>query len=257
MLSATSISYRIGEAILLQNTSLQLEEGRFHVIMGPNGAGKSTLLTLLAGELPPDTGDIQLKGKNLKTFGRKELAQHRAVLSQHYHLSFPILVQDIVLMGRYPFFGRSPSLIDHDICRQAMESMGVYEFRDRDYSSLSGGEAQKVQMSRVLSQIWETSVSKPKLLFLDEPVSHLDIRYQFELLKAARDLCKRHTTVIAVLHDINLAMAFAHRIIFMKKGSVVVDTDKPEQISPEIIHSVFDVQASILYPDGHRPVVVF
>ena len=200
MLNATRISYRIGEATLLQNTSLQLEEGRFHVIMGPNGAGKSTLLTLLAGELQPATGDILLHGKNLKSFGRKELAQHRAVLSQHYHLSFPILVHDIVLMGRYPFFGRSPSSNDLDICRQAMESMGVYAFRDRDYSSLSGGEAQKVQMSRVLSQIWETSETNPKMLFLDEPVSHLDIRYQYELLKAARDLCKRHTTVIAVLH---------------------------------------------------------
>jgi iron complex transport system ATP-binding protein len=255
MLNATSISYRVGEATLLHNTSLQLEAGRFHVIMGPNGAGKSTLLTLLAGELQPATGEIRLKEKDLKTFGRKELAQNRAVLSQHYHLSFPIRVQDIVLMGRYPFFSRSPSSNDLDICRRAMESMGVYQFRDRDYSSLSGGEAQKVQMSRVLSQIWETSETNPKMLFLDEPVSHLDIRYQFELLKAARELCKSHTTVIAVLHDINLAMAFAHRIIFMKKGSVVYDMENPELVSPEIILDIFDVQTSIVHAEGRRVVV--
>jgi iron complex transport system ATP-binding protein len=112
-------------------------------------------------------------------------------------------------------------------------------------------------MSRVLSQIWEGKEGEEKLLFLDEPVSHLDVKYQHQLLKAAKNLCSEHTTVIAILHDINLSIAYADRIIFIKQGKIAYDTTELSQISTEVIHDVFDVASTILHPENHKPVVIF
>ena len=114
-------------------------------------------------------------------------------------------------MGRYPYFDTKPSAEDISICKKAMEKMQVSHLVDRDYTTLSGGEAQKVQMCRVLAQIDSPPTAGKKLLFLDEPVSHLDVKFQYQLLQAAKDLCQQGTTVIAILHDINLAISFAAR----------------------------------------------
>jgi iron complex transport system ATP-binding protein len=161
-------------------------------------------------------------------------------------------------MGRYPFFTSNPTSNDLSICKKAMQLMDVYDLADRDYNTLSGGEAQKAQMSRVLSQIWEAKEEEEeKLLFLDEPVSHVDIKYQHQLLKAAKDLCNRHTTVIAILHDINLSIAYGDRILFMKQGKILYDTTQLSEISAELIHAVFDVNSTILHPADHKPVVIF
>ena len=183
------------------------------------------------------------------------LATKRAVLSQHYHISFPISAAEIVMMGRYPYFSNHPTAVDRSICTEAMELLQVDEMKERDYNTLSGGEAQKVQMSRVLAQIWEKK-SEP-FLFLDEPVSHLDIKFQHQLLLAAKDWCRTNTTVIAILHDINLAIAFADRILFMKQGAVTHDIATVNDITPSVIREVFDVEASIIYPQQHKPVVIF
>jgi iron complex transport system ATP-binding protein len=257
MLRVEGINFRVPGRTLLHETTLQFEPGRFHVIMGANGAGKSTLLKLLAGELQSVSGKIWLDDADLSRFTKKELALKRAVLSQHYHLSFPISVPELVMMGRYPHFAVRPSTIDHSICREAMQLMQVDELADRDYNTLSGGEAQKAQMGRVLAQIWNATEGASKLLFLDEPVSHLDIRFQHQLLQTARDLTRKHTTVIAILHDINLALSFADRIIFMKEGRVVHDLAQPSNVSTTIIRDVFDVEASIMQPPDHHPVIIF
>jgi len=257
MLSGKNISFKIGSKFLLHDTTIEFQPGLFHVVMGANGAGKSTLLKLLAGELHPSSGEINLLGRNLKAYTKKDLATKRAVLSQHYHISFPISVEEIVQMGRYPWFSNNPSSNDLRICQEAMQLMNVSELRDRDYNTLSGGESQKAQMSRVLAQIWEAKEGEEKVLFLDEPVSHLDIKYQQQLLNAAKELCGRHTTVIAILHDINLAIAFADRILFMKSGKIVHETKQLNDVTTEVIKDVFDVSSTMLYPEGHKPVVIF
>jgi iron complex transport system ATP-binding protein len=257
MLSASKISYRVGASVLLEETTVNFEPGKFHVIMGANGAGKSTLLKILAGEQKPFSGHVDLFGKNLSSYSKLELASWRAVLSQHYHISFPIQVEDIVMMGRYPFFKVHPGSRDKDIISQSMKLMNVELFRNRDYNTLSGGESQKVQMSRVLAQIWDASEAAPKLLFLDEPVSHLDVKYQHQLLEAAKTLCEKHTTVIAILHDINLALSFADRILFMKKARISHDISRPDQVTTAIINDVFDINARMIQIEGHQPVVVF
>lgn len=257
MLKGENISFKVDEKYLLLESAVAFEQGRFHVIMGANGAGKSTLLKLLAGDQKPSSGRIFLLEKELNSYSKKELATKRAVLSQHYNITFPVSVNDVVLMGRYPYFSNTPTPIDLSICKEAMRMMDVFDLRQRDYNTLSGGEAQKVQMSRVLSQIWEAKEKEEKLLFLDEPVSHLDIKYQHQLLKAAKQLCNQHTTVVAILHDINLSIAYADRILFMKQGKILFDTTDLSSISTEMIHEVFDVSASILRPENHKPVVIF
>jgi iron complex transport system ATP-binding protein len=138
-----------------------------------------------------------------------------------------------------------------------MKKMEVTDFRNRDYNTLSGGEGQKVQMSRVLAQIHDKTETSSKLLFLDEPVSHLDIKYQFQLLQVAKDFNSHNTTVIAILHDINLALSFADRILFMKQGKIYHDLNEIHHISSEIIEEVFDVKCRIIYPEDNRPVVLF
>jgi iron complex transport system ATP-binding protein len=257
MLRAENISYRIEKKYLLKQSSIEFEDGKFHVVMGANGAGKSTLLKLLAGDQKTSSGNIFLQDKELGHYTKKELATKRAVLSQHYNITFPITVRDIVLMGRYPYFSSNPSPADLSICKEAMQIMDVFDLAERDYNTLSGGEAQKVQMSRVLAQIWGAKEGEEKLLFLDEPVSHLDVKYQHQLLKAAKQLCQQYTTVVAILHDINLAIAYADRILFMKQGSILYDTTQLSDVSTEMIRVVFDVSSTILHPENHRPVVIF
>jgi iron complex transport system ATP-binding protein len=258
MVKAESISYTIGRQTLLQPTSLSFAEGKFHVIMGANGAGKSTLLKLLSGDLAPSTGRVLLDEQELPVFSKKELAVKRAVLSQHYHLAFPITVSEVVLMGRYPHYRNTPSATDLAICKKAMALMEVEKFAERDYTTLSGGEAQKVQMSRVLAQIWNEEEKGSKVLFLDEPVSHLDVKYQYQLLRVAKECCRKQTTVVAILHDINLAISFADHILLMKEGSVKHQLEDATEMTAAMIEETFGVSATILHEERHpKPIVLF
>ncbi|HJW17494.1 MAG TPA: ATP-binding cassette domain-containing protein [Flavisolibacter sp.] len=257
MLEAKSISFKISNKFLLQPTSVNLTANTFHVIMGANGAGKSTLLKLMAGDTQPSSGEVWFDNRNLNSYSRLQLARRRGVLSQHYNITFPITAGEMVMMGRYPYFDNIPSQKDINIQKQAMKVMGVESFYDRDYNSLSGGEAQKVQMSRVLSQVWQEDASENKIIFLDEPVSHLDIKYQYQLLQVAKDLCLQHITVIAVLHDINLAISFADRLLFMKQGAIKYDLSSVAELTPQMLEDVFDVKLRLLHPGGYKPVVIF
>jgi len=258
MLSGAGISFKAGNKFLLEETTVNFLPGMFHVVMGANGAGKSTLLKILAGNQKPASGYVFLEGKDLNAFSKKLLAQKRAVLSQQYQITFPILVSDMVMMGRYPYYVQNPSKEDKEICNLALQTMQVQDLQERDYNSLSGGEAQKVQMSRVLAQVGTTNENSKKILFLDEPVSHLDLRYQHQLLQVAKELTQKHVTVIAVLHDINLALSFADRILFMKKGAITHDVSHPYDVDSAIIREVFDIDSKvILVGEKAKPVIVF
>jgi iron complex transport system ATP-binding protein len=257
MVEARQVTFKAGNQIILQETSVLFEKGMFHVIMGSNGAGKSTLMRLLAGDENPSSGIIFLENKPLARFSRRELAIKRSVLSQQYNIAFPHTVREIVTMGRYPYFSGRPSVKDINTISSTMQMMDVDHLANRQYHTLSGGEAQKVQMARVLAQIDPVDNSESKVLFLDEPVSHLDIRFQYQLLEAAKKLCERNITVIAILHDINLAMTFAERILFLKSGKLIYDLRGPADVSPEMIKEVFDMPARIIYPEEHVPVVIF
>ena len=245
MIDIQQVSFSIKKNVLVKEVSIRVLRGEFVVIMGANGAGKSTLLKMMAGSLHPSQGKILFKEKNISRYTVEELATQRAVLSQHYHLSFPMSAREIVMMGRYPYFSNQPHAADETMVDDAMQRMQVHTLSHRQYHSLSGGEAQKIQMCRVLAQMGHTSPVHQKLLLLDEPVSHLDIKYQHQLLNEAKNLCQKNVAVIAVLHDINLALKYADKIFFMKQGSVIYSLSKDEKITPGLLKDVFDVEANI------------
>ena len=245
MLSLKNISYEISKAVLLKNIFLEFKSGEFITIMGPNGAGKSTLLKIMAASIFPSSGEILMNDKPLNHFPKTVLAKMRAVLSQHYEISFPITVEEIVLMGRYPYFDTIATVIDKKICAEMLENMGVQHLSERNYNTLSGGEMQKVQMARILAQLQNEEYAS-KILFLDEPVSSLDINYQHFILKIARTLAKKNILVIAVLHDINLASQYADKIVMMKEGEVVANGNPAAVITPELLFSTYGIKGRML-----------
>jgi iron complex transport system ATP-binding protein len=256
MIEATSLSYQVSGKYLVKPLSVTFHAGEMAVIMGANGAGKSTFLKLLTGALKPSSGNVLYKSKDLSAYASEELARERAVLSQSYQLNFPITVADIIMMGRYPYFNTSPTLYDQAIFDAAVHTLGIKHLLDRDYNTLSGGEAQKVQMARVLAQVWQKKGDKPKALYLDEPVSSLDMKYQHEILGIAKRFADAGNAVIAVLHDVNLAIQYADKIYFMKDGELQYSYTAGGDIDIESLYKVFDVRFESLKNTSGRQILV-
>jgi iron complex transport system ATP-binding protein len=257
MLQINQASYAIEGKTLLQDATLECRPGELTVLLGPNGAGKTTLLRLLAGLYPPSTGQVLLDGHPLSSINSTQLARQRAVMSQQIHLAFPLSVQDVVLMGRYPHFQRSPTRHDQQLAQQALADMGMSSFAGRNYSTLSGGEAQKVQMARVLAQIWEVPAQGSRVLLLDEPVSSLDVQYQHQLLQRAQQLAREQAIVVAILHDINLALSYADQLVLLKNGRVHTTLLNPVELTEPLLRDVFAVDMRLLInPYTQKPVVV-
>ena len=186
------------------------------------------------------------------------LAKQRAVMSQQPELSFPLMVEEVVMMGRYPHFTFNPNKKDIDIVEQVMERMNLISFKERNYLPLSGGEKQRVQYARVLAQIWEKPEEGFRYLFLDEPLNSLDINYQQEFLQIAREFTKGDTVLVAVMHDINLAVQYADKLFFFKEGALMAHGKPNDILSTELIKNVFDVKATLINnPVTNNPLVIF
>ncbi len=250
MVDVVGVSYRVSGRDgprILDDVTARFEACKFNVILGPNGAGKSTLLKLATGLLKPTTGDVRYGDRPVSAFRADELARTRAVLSQHVELAFPLPVEDVVLMGRYPHYGSAPTSRDRDIVSRSLELVGMTEKRRQPYPTLSGGEQQKVQLARVLSQIWnQDDAHEHKYLFLDEPTTSLDVHYQLHLLDVARDLLAHNCTVVAVLHDLNVAFQYGQHIFVIDGGKLAYETSRAQDISAELIERVFRVRATRL-----------
>ena len=256
MIEASKISYQVSGKNLVKPLNVTFHAGEMAVIMGANGAGKSTLLKLLTGALKPSSGNIFYKKKDLSTYTSEELAKERAVLSQSYQLNVPITVSDIIMMGRYPYFNASPTLHDQAIFDSAVHTLGITHLLDRDYNTLSGGEAQKVQMARVLAQVWQNKGDKPKVLYLDEPVSSLDMKYQHEILGITKRFAEAGNAVITVLHDVNLALQYADRIYFIKNGELQYSYTSGGNIDLELLYQIFDVRFERIKTETGRPFLI-
>lgn len=245
MVELTSVRYEAGGTLIINDVSVRFRPSRFNVILGPNGAGKSTLLQIATGLRRPASGEVRYDGRPVSAFAPDALARVRAVLSQRIDLAFALPVEDVVLMGRYPHYGRVPTSHDRAIVDHALEVVGLTDKRRQAYPTLSGGEQQKVHLARVLAQIWcYNEPHAPSYLFLDEPTSSLDIHYQIHLLDIARDLLAHDCTVIAVLHDLNVAFQYGDAFLLLDQGRVACDVDRVEDISTELIERVFRVRAA-------------
>jgi iron complex transport system ATP-binding protein len=240
--SVQNVSYTIGGMSILQQVSFEAYPGELLTVLGANGAGKSTLFKLLSKEAKPTSGNILFNGLDLNACKSKSLANGRAILTQHQTLSIPFTTLEIVLMGRYAKFNTKPARNDLDIVDQVIEYTGIKEFQHRIYSTLSGGEQQRVQLARVLAQLWD-SPEKSRLLLLDEPVSALDIQFQYLIMNLIKKLLKHNFTIITVLHDINLALQYADRFLLLKKGKVIAFGDH-SIISTDNLMTTYNVQTT-------------
>jgi heme transport system ATP-binding protein len=246
MLQARDVVYRAGGRTLLHGISASFEPGRLYLLVGPNGAGKSTLVKLLSRLNRPHEGEIRYGELDAASCSERDLARRRAVPSQAIEVAFPMPVRDLVMMGRYPHFRGRPGTTDETICDEVMQFFDVYDMRDRSYTTLSGGEKQRVNFARVLSQVWRPLPDSCRYLFLDEPLTFLDIRHQIDFMKKVRGFVEHQdVVVVGVVHDLNLAARFADRLLMIDDGRLVAFGSRDEVLTPDRIRMTFHVDPVI------------
>lgn len=257
MIEARDVSVAIGGKRIVANVDFAARPGEIAAIVGPNGSGKTTFLRALSGDLGY-SGEVTINGRNLSAMKPVEAATVRAVLPQAATLSFPFTVREIVRLGLVG--GRSGALPGEDqrLPERALARVDLDGFAGRFYQELSGGEQQRVQLARVLCQVWAPVLDgKPRYLFLDEPVSSLDIKHQLIIMDIARDFARRGGGVVAILHDLNLTAMYADRIFVMHRGRLAA-TGSPQQVlSDELIEKVFDCRLKVgVLPAANMPFVL-
>jgi iron complex transport system ATP-binding protein len=250
MLDAHDIGVTLGRATLLDGVALQVAGGETIAIVGPNGAGKSTLLRVLSGDQRATRGGVRLKGRDIRAWPPAELAQHRAMLSQHVTVSFAFTVEEIVQMGR----GALALSAAQPVIDAAIADVGLDDFRHRALPTLSGGEQQRAHFARVLVQLaCGEAAHGPGILLLDEPTSSLDLRHQIALVDLSRQRARSGTAIVAVLHDLNLAARFAGRVVVMQNGAVAAMGTPRETITAAVLRDVFNIDTAIGYSDEGNP----
>ena len=246
IIKCENVSVVRGETTILQDVSLQANQGELIAILGPNGAGKSTLLGVLAGDLIPNSGTVNFGEDQISSLTKRELALRRAVLPQQVTVSFPFSVEEVVEMGRGP----KQTGADQDLIEMAMKRVDVLEMRTRLYRSLSIGEQARVSMARILAQ-------DTPLLLLDEPTAVLDIGQQEKLMRIVRSLVDDGRTVIAVFHDLNVAMSFADRVVLLQKGKQVATGAPRETMTAETLSNIYEHKIDVItVNDDTGPVVI-
>ncbi|MBX9450591.1 MAG: heme ABC transporter ATP-binding protein [Mesorhizobium sp.] len=257
MIEARDVSVSIGHKRILQDVSFEARPGEVTAIVGPNGSGKTTFLKALSGDLTAE-GAIRLNGRELREMKPWQAAGLRAVLPQATTLSFPFTVREIVRLGIVN--GRSGALAGEDerLPERALARVDLEGFAGRFYQELSGGEQQRVQLARVLCQVWAPVLDgEPRWLFLDEPVSSLDIKHQLVIMKIARDFATRGGGVVAILHDLNLTSMFADQVTVMSRGRVASSGAPAEVFTDDLIHRVFECRLKVgALPAGNAPFIL-
>ncbi len=258
MLKAEHLSFRIGPQRLIDDVSLTLSPGEFTMVLGPNGAGKSTLLKLLTGTEMPQAGAVWYGDKLLKSIPLATQARQKAVLSQLLSLPFDLSVTEVVMMGRYPYFDLNPTRQDKQVVDDFLESVGMLSFSNRAFASLSGGEKQKVHLARVLAQLHrQPGDDSTKYLFLDEPISALDIHYQHQILGMVSELATQNIVVFVIVHDINLALQYAKTVVLMNQGHIVGMGHPDEVLTEANIEAVFQLRPYFMtHPETGRRVMI-
>ena len=244
VIEVRNLTYSYGGIEVLRGINLKIEKGEFVAILGPNGAGKSTLLKCLSGILR--CGGVYLSGRPIGEYPRNELAKLVAYVPQRVEPGF-MIVFDTVLLGRRPYMGLRPSKRDLEVVKNALERLDMGHLALRSTRELSGGELQKVGIARALAQ-------EPEIFMLDEPTNNLDIGSQLMIMRLARGLSSEGKTVITVMHDINLAVRFAERFVFISRGRIVADGGR-EILRPQLFREVYGTDVEIGEVRG-IPVVV-
>lgn len=238
-LETRNITFSINGKNIIQDLSISLKNKEFVGIIGPNGSGKSTFLKCIYRVLKPDSGTIFFDDRNLFDMSLKEAARISSVVAQHNYYNFDFTVEAIVLMGRAPYkkMLERDNLLDYQIVQEALVIVGLQGFENRKFSTLSGGEQQRVILARALAQ-------KTVCLIMDEPTNHLDIKYQIQIMGIVKKLS---CTTLAAIHDLNIAASYCDRIIALKDGKIV-GNDTPENLlTAEFIAALYEVDAEIYH----------
>ncbi|CAM3436473.1 heme ABC transporter ATP-binding protein [Nocardioides dubius] len=252
-LEVCGIGAEVGGQRLIDQVSFSVPAGAVTALVGPNGAGKSTLLRALSGAGPRSSGVVLLDGEDLYALGRRDRARRLALVEQEVRSEFALTVRQTVELGRTPHqsLWSLGSADDETIVAQALERADAAGFAHRQLGTLSGGEQQRVQLARALAQ-------QPSLLLLDEPTNHLDVRAQLHTLRLLGSLAGEGMTVLAALHDLNLAAAFCDHVVVLADGQVRAVGPVAEVLTPELIGDVYGVRADVLsHPRTGRPLIAF
>ncbi len=226
-----------GEEAILKEICATFRQGGFYGILGPNGSGKTSFIRHILRLLPIETGRVLLENKEITSYKRNDIAKKMSLVPQNTNIETKFTVYDIVMMGRAPYQKRfqAPSEKDKEIVSEAMKMTNCFTLRDAVFSRLSGGEKQRVVTARAIAQ-------QTPWLFLDEPVAHLDVRYQMELMKYLKKLNDtKHTSIITVLHDINLAARYCKQIVLMKDGRIMAAGETKQVLTIENLTKVFEI----------------
>jgi iron complex transport system ATP-binding protein len=247
------ISTGYEEKLILEDMNINVPAGKFSVLIGPNGCGKSTLLKSFARLLKPTKGNVLLDGKSIYELPTQHLARQIGLLPQSPIVPAGITVADLVARGRFPYqnlFGQLGKE-DYEAISCAMEAMGIMDLADKNVDSLSGGQRQRVWIALVLAQ-------NTDILLLDEPTTYLDIAYQVEILDCLAKLNKaRKTTIVAILHDINLSIRYADHIFAMKKGKLIAEGNPKDIITPGLMQTIYGMDSTIINdPETGDPYVI-
>ena len=235
---ASDVRAVLGGSQILRGVDLRAERGELVGVIGPNGSGKSTLLKCIYRVLKPTGGAVWLDGRALSEYSYKASARRVAVVAQHNYYNFDFSVQDVVMMGRAPHKRTldRDNAQDRQMAARALETVGMADFARRSFSTLSGGEQQRVILARALAQ-------DTPCLILDEPTNHLDIKFQLQLMDIVKGLDR---TVIAAIHDLNIAAMYCDRLYAVREGGVVASGRPEEVLTPELIRAVYEVEAQVL-----------
>ena len=251
-LRAEKIELRYADRTIVDELSLEIPDGGFTVVVGPNGCGKSTLLRALGRMLTPRSGRVVLDGNDIRSYRTKEVARRIALLPQSPLSPGAISVADLVSRGRYPYQSmlRQWSPEDEHVVSEALNEVGMRYAADQLVDELSGGQRQRVWIAMTLAQ-------RTPVLLLDEPTTFLDIAHQIEVLDLCSQLHQSGRTLVAVLHDLNLAARYATHVVAMRSGKIVMQGSASDVFTPELLREVFDLEALVLEdPETGRPLVV-
>ena len=235
---ATDIKMEIGNNEILKGVSIDSKNREFIGIIGPNGSGKSTLLKCIYRILKPNNGCIMLGEEDISKMSVKESAKKLAVVAQHNYYNFDFSVGEVVLMGRSPHKKslEPDNSEDYDIVNESLEKVGMLGFKNRSFSTLSGGEQQRVILARALAQ-------QTPCLILDEPTNHLDIKYQLSLLNIVKSL---NLTIISAIHDLKIASMYCDRLFVMKDGQIVASGTPQDILTKELIKEIYEIDVEII-----------
>ncbi len=250
MIDVQQLGITINGRILLEDVNLDLRQGEVLALLGPNGAGKSTLLRAVAGDQPATRGKVLLDGKPVEQYRPRDLAQRRAVLPQQTVLQFAFTAREVVEMGRGANGSRHTREEDDAVIQRSMERTVTDTLQDRTYPTLSGGEQARVTLARVLSQ-------EAPILLLDEPTAALDLSHQQMVMEIAREIAHAGGAVMTILHDINLAAAYADRLALLHQGRIAAFGEPWTALDPELLTEVFDCPIAVArHPMRNCPLVL-